>query len=117
MNLDTAVQTHAQWKTKLRSAISKREQLDLVTLSRDDCCELGQWLHGEGRARYSALGAHADCVHKHVVFHSEVTKIARAVNAQQFAQAESMLDAGTAYAKASSALSVSFLQLRKDAGI
>jgi hypothetical protein len=28
-----------------------------------------------------------------------------------------MLDAGTTYAKASSALSVSFLQLRKEAGI
>lgn len=35
MNLDTAVQIRAQWKTKLRAAISKREQLDLVTLSRD----------------------------------------------------------------------------------
>lgn len=48
MNLDTAVQTHALWNTKLRNAISKREQMDLITLSRDDCCELGIWLHGEG---------------------------------------------------------------------
>lgn len=117
MNLDTAVQTHAQWKTKLRSAIAKHEQLDLITLSRDDCCELGQWLHGEGRSSYGRLASHATCVHKHVAFHSEVTKVAKAVNAQQFAAAEGMLDAGTPYAKASSALSVSFLQLRKEAGI
>lgn len=117
MNLDNAVQTHAQWKTKLRSAISKHEQLDLVTLSRDDCCELGQWLHGEGKASYGRLAPHADCIHKHLVFHSEVTKVARAVNAKQFDAAQSMLDAGTPYAKASSALSVSFLQLRKAAGI
>lgn len=117
MNLDNAVQTHAHWKTKLRSAISKHEQLDLMTLSRDDCCELGQWLHGEGKSRYGKLNSHANCVHKHVVFHSEVTKVAKAVNANQFDAAESMLNAGTSYAKASSDLSVSFLQLRKEAGI
>jgi hypothetical protein len=37
MNLDNAAQTHAQWKTKLRSAISKHGKFDLITLSRDDC--------------------------------------------------------------------------------
>lgn len=117
MNLENAVQTHAQWKTKLRSAIAKHEQLDLTTLSRDDCCELGQWLHGEGKSSFGKLASHGECMHKHVVFHSEVTKVAKAVNSKQFELAESMLDAGTTYAKASSALSVSFLQLRKEAGI
>lgn len=117
MNLGNAVQTHAQWKTKLRSAIAKHEQLDLMTLSRDDCCELGQWLHGEGKSSYGRLTSHGDCIHKHLAFHSEVTKVARAVNAMQFDAAEGMLNAGTPYAKASSALSVSFLQLRKEAGI
>ena len=117
MNLDNAVQTHALWKTKLRSAISKHEQLDLIALSRDDRCELGQWLHGEGKSSFGGLASHADCVHKHLAFHREVTKIARAVNAQQFDTAEAMLNASTPYAQASSALSVSFLQLRKEAGI
>lgn len=117
MNLDNAVQTHALWKTKLRTAISKREQMDLITLSRDDRCELGQWLHGEGKASYGGLASHADCVHKHLAFHREVTKVARAVNARQFDTAEGMLNASTPYAQASSALSVSFLQLRKAAGI
>ena len=117
MNLDNAVQTHAQWKTKLRGAIAKHEQLDLVSLSRDDQCELGQWLHGEGRSSYGRLKSHADCVHKHVEFHREVTKVASAVNTKQFDVAENMLGAGTPYAKASSALSVSFLQMRKEAGI
>jgi len=117
MNLDNAVQTHAQWKTKLRSAIAKHETLDLINLSRDDMCELGQWLHGEGKAHYGLLGAHADCVHKHLVFHREVIKVARSVNAKEFETAEAQLGAASDYAKASSALSVSFLQLRKQAGV
>jgi len=117
MNLDNAVQTHAQWKTKLRTAIAKREQLDIQSLSRDDCCELGQWLHGEGKTRYGKLAAHGDCVHKHLAFHAEVSKIAKTVNAKQFDSAERMLNLGSSYALASSVLGVSFLRLRKEAGI
>ncbi|OGB25758.1 MAG: chemotaxis protein [Burkholderiales bacterium RIFCSPLOWO2_02_FULL_57_36] len=117
MNLDNAIQTHALWKVKLRSAIAKHEQLDLISLSRDDCCELGQWLHGEGKSSYGRLASHADCVHKHLAFHGEVAKVAKAVNARQFDVAERMLNGGTSYANASSALGVSFLQLRKEAGI
>lgn len=117
MKLDNAVETHAQWKTKLRSAISKHEQLDISSLSRDDCCELGQWLHGEGKQKYGKLAAHGDCVHKHVLFHHEVTKIAKTVNAKNYSLAENMLGAGSDYAKASSALGVSFLRLRKEAQI
>ena len=117
MNLDNAIPTHAQWKTKLRSAIAKHEPMDLVTLSRDDMCELGQWLHGEGKSHFGQLPAHADCVHKHLVFHREVTRVARSVSAKEYALAEQQMGAGSDYTKASSALSVAFLQLRKQAGI
>lgn len=113
MDLNTAVQKHAEWKTKLRSAIAKQEQMDVTTLSRDDCCELGQWLHGDGRAQFGKLPAHTDCVHKHQAFHNEVAKVATAVNAKRYTYAEGLLGAATPYAKASSALSVAFLQLRK----
>ena len=113
MDLNTAVQKHAEWKTKLRSAIAKQTQMDVVTLARDDCCELGQWLHGDAKARYGMLTAHIDCVHKHQAFHNEVAKVAAAVNAKRYAHAEGLLGAATPYAKASSALSVAFLQLRK----
>lgn len=117
MHLDNAAAAHALWKTKLRAAIAKHEQLDIVTLSRDDCCELGQWLHGEGKSAYGHLGAHGHCMHKHLDFHGEVTKVARMVNAGRFTEAQRMLDIGSGFAKASSALSVAFLRLRKDAGV
>jgi hypothetical protein len=117
MNLDNAAAAHALWKTKLRAAIAKHEQLDVVNLSRDDRCELGQWLHGEGKSSYGRLASHGDCMHKHLEFHSEVTKVARVVNAGQYSQAEALLSAGSGFAKASSALSVAFLKLRKEAGV
>jgi len=46
-----------------------------------------------------------------------VSKVAKAVNANQFELADRLLNAGTSYAKASSELGVSFLRLRKEAGI
>lgn len=117
MNLDNAAAAHALWKTKLRAAIARHEQLDVVSLARDDRCELGQWLHGEGHASYGRLASHGDCMHKHLAFHSEVTKVAKVVNAGRYEEAQRMLDMGSGFTKASSALSVAFLRLRKDAGV
>jgi hypothetical protein len=117
MDLNTAAQAHAQWKVKLRAAIAKQDTLDIATLSRDDCCELGQWLHGKGRTDFGRLASHVDCVKKHVVFHAEVAKVAIAVNAARYQAAETMLGAGTPYARASTAMAVAFMNLRKEANI
>lgn len=117
MDLNNAVHKHAEWKTKLRSAISKHEQMDVATLAKDNCCELGKWLHGEARAKFSQLVSHGECIQKHAAFHVEVAKVATAVNAKKFAAAEAMLEAGTAYARISSALSVAFIRLRKEADL
>ncbi len=117
MDLDHAVQKHAEWKTKLRAAIARHEQMDVATLAKDNCCELGQWLHGEAKTRFSRLVSHGECLQRHAAFHVEVAKVASAVNARQFTQAEAMLGAGTAYAQISSSLSVSFMRLRKEASL
>lgn len=117
MDLNSAVQKHAEWKTKLRSAISNHEQMDVATLSKDNCCELGLWLHGDAKARFGRLASHAECLQKHAAFHVEVAKVATTVNAKRFTQAEAMLNAGTAYAQVSSALSVAFIRLRKEVGL
>lgn len=115
MDIDNAIGKHAEWKAKLRLAISKREQLDVAQLSRDDCCELGIWLHGIGKRLYGSDPLHGQCVAQHAAFHVEVASIARKVNAMRYDEAEQMLGAGTAYAHVSSALGVSFLRLRKQA--
>jgi len=117
MNLEGAIGKHAEWKMKLRGAISKKEQMDAATISRDNCCELGKWLHGEAKTKYSRLASHAECVQKHAAFHVEAGKIASAINAQKFTEAEAMLGAGTAYAKASSDVGVAIMHLKKEANL
>lgn len=113
MDLDKAGQAHAEWKVKLRTAIVRKEQLDLATVSADNCCALGKWLHGEARQAYGSNPAYRECVTKHAAFHRAAGDVARAINAGQYEQATRMLDGGTPYASASSAVGSAILGLKK----
>lgn len=116
MNLNQAIEKHAEWKVKFRSAISKKETMDADTIAKDNCCDLGKWLHGDARVQYGKLGSYAQCLVKHATFHAEAGKVARAINAQHFDQAEAMLGNGTSYFQASTAVGMAINQLKKEIG-
>lgn len=115
MNLDDAIQAHAQWKVKLRGAISAKEQMDAQKISADNYCPLGIWLHGEARSKYAQLNSYKVVVQKHAAFHKEAGKVAATINAKKYAEAEAMLGAGTPYADASSSVGVALIGLKKEA--
>lgn len=115
MDLDYAVKAHGEWKVKFRAAISAKQKLDAASISKDNACPLGQWLHGEAKAKYAGLKSYSRCLADHAAFHREAGKIAAAINSAQYAQAEAMLAGGTPYATASSNVGVAILQLRKEA--
>lgn len=117
MDLNSAIGKHAEWKLKLRSSISRKEVMDAATISKDDCCELGKWLHGEAKAKFGRLSSYADCVTKHTAFHAEAGKVASAINSKKYNEAEAMLDSGTGYSIASNAVGVAIMHLKKEAGI
>jgi Chemoreceptor zinc-binding domain len=113
MDLNSANQAHSEWKVKLRLAINKQEQLDVATVSADNCCAFGKWLHGEAKSKYKSLPAYRDCVGKHATFHKEAGAVARLINAKDYAKASAALDGGTPYASASSAVGAAILGLKK----
>lgn len=113
MDLNTAAQAHADWKVKLRLAITKQEKLDAAAISADNCCTLGKWLHGEAKSRYADLPAYRECVTRHAAFHREAGAVARAINAGDYSRAQAMLDGGTSYAAASAAVGTAILSLKK----
>jgi methyl-accepting chemotaxis protein len=115
MDLDSAIGKHAEWKLKLRSAIAKKETMDAATISKDNCCDLGKWLHGEAKAKYGQIPSHSECIRKHAAFHIEAGKVANAINSQKFTEAEAMLGSGTPFAISSSAVGVAILSLKKEA--
>jgi methyl-accepting chemotaxis protein len=117
MNLENAIAAHAEWKTKFRSAIEKKEKLDAASISQDNKCPLGQWLHGEAKAKYAGLRSHGVCLAKHAEFHKCAGEVAKAINAGKYAEAESMIGGGTSFSAASSAVGVAIIGLRKEAAI
>ena len=115
MDVTKTIEAHAQWKTKFRAAISKQETLDVTAIAKDNCCELGQWLHGDGRKRHGTLASFKDCVAKHAAFHTEAGKVARLINAKKMQEAEQQLANGTVFSMASTSVGVALSRLKADA--
>lgn len=113
MDLNTAAQAHSEWKVKLRMAIQQKSKLDVATVASDRCCALGKWLHGDAKGQFAKLKPYADCVTKHADFHRAAGTVAAAINQEQFVAATAMLEAGTPYANASSAVGSAILGLKK----
>lgn len=114
MDIDQAVAAHMDWKVKLRRAIQEHQTVD-PSVGRDDQCPLGKWLHGESKATLGRLASHQTCVGKHAAFHRAVAAVAQKINAGAYADAQRMLEAGTPYADASTAVVGALIALRKEA--
>lgn len=117
MDLNNAIQAHAEWKVKLRAAIAKKEKMDDTKLSKDNVCSLGQWLHGEGKGPYGRLASYARCVEEHAKFHRCAGDVARTINAGRLSEAEAMLGHGTPYSGASNAVALAVTALKKEAAL
>jgi methyl-accepting chemotaxis protein len=115
MDFEAAIQRHAEWKTKFRSAIAQHQALDPVIISKDNYCELGKWLHREGKTKFGNLSSHADCVSIHAAFHAEAGKVAQTINAKNYVEAESMLESGTTYTNAADKIAAAIMKLKNDA--
>ncbi len=116
MDFNTALAKHAEWKLKFRTAISKNDSMDAITIAKDNCCDLGKWLHGEAKIKFSKLGSYTDCLSTHASFHKEAGKVANTINAKKFKEAEAMLGAGTPYSAASNKVGSAILNLKKEIG-
>ena len=117
MNLDNAISAHAEWKMKLRSAIAAQSQLDAATISKDNCCPLGQWLHGEARAKYGHLEGFRRCLEAHANFHREAGRVAQLINQKKFSEAEAAIGLNTHYAVASSEAGAAIIHLKRESGL
>lgn len=117
MDLNTAVQSHINWRVKFRKAITEHQTMDVSTIAKDNCCELGKWLHGDGKVLYGKLKSFQDCVTKHAAFHVEAGKVAKSINAKKFTEAEALLAPGTPYTSTSNAVCVAISQVKEDAGL
>jgi methyl-accepting chemotaxis protein len=114
INLESAIKAHADWRAKLRLAAQKNEHTDAQTLGRDDCCELGKWLHGSGTRQCGGVPSFAALLAAHKSFHFAAGKVATAINQGHGAEVEGMMGNGSAFTQASGEVTRLIVQLRKE---
>ena len=117
IDLNSAIKAHADWKLKLRHAITAHETLDAETVARDDCCALGKWVHGPDGKKFGHFPVFSELVRQHADFHQEAGQVARTINQQEYAKASRMLEAHAPFSKASQVVIHAIRQLKSDAGI
>ncbi len=114
IDLDSAIEAHAQWRTKLRTAAEKHETLDADTIARDDCCPLGKWLHGRGQSQYGGKPSFVNLLDRHREFHAAAGKVAQTINRGDYEAGKDMLAGNTEFSRASSDVGGAIMALRKE---
>jgi aerotaxis receptor len=107
-------EAHLKWKTRLRNAIRVGEMFDVPMVRRDDCCPLGQWLHGKGKGTWGHRPAFTQLVTSHARFHKEAGVVAEAANQAHQAKVTQMLEAGSAFSSATQATMLALKNLDND---
>jgi len=114
MDLDTAFKKHGGWIEQFCTAIFNQDTLDIEIYENDNHCELGNWLHGEGKTKYGKLNAYSRLVSSHAAFHKVAGKVVLAINAKEFKQAEHLLSENGEFAIASDMVRSAILKIKQE---
>jgi methyl-accepting chemotaxis protein len=114
MNFDDAIAAHIKWKVRLSQFIdgTSTEQLKSDTICRDNLCDLGKWIYGDG-AKYKTLPHYKDLVGKHANFHRCAGDVVKKVETGDRPGAKASLAA--AFATASKETVAAIMELKKEA--
>jgi hypothetical protein len=71
LDIDAAVLAHQQWKQRLLAHLAGNAEagLDVERICSDDRCDLGRWIHGQGRARLGTFPGFTALRSHHRMFH------------------------------------------------
>lgn len=71
LNFKTAIDAHMKWKVRLERCLESNndENLQVDTVSRDDQCVLGKWIHGVGGEHFGHLREFQEMKMEHSRFH------------------------------------------------
>ncbi|MCX7252047.1 MAG: CZB domain-containing protein [Burkholderiales bacterium] len=94
LDFDRAIEAHHQWRVTLRNSIARKLKVDVDRLRRDDCCDLGRWLHGSVGQAWGSNPAFTRLLQNHSDFHQEAGKIGDLINKNQLREAERLVGPG-----------------------
>ena len=89
-DIDAAIVTHERWLPWLAEVLrgARDERMRPEVVADDTCSELGQWLHGNGRAALGHLPAFDMLMRRHKFFHQQAAAVIAHAEAGENPQAE-----------------------------
>jgi Chemoreceptor zinc-binding domain len=112
VNLDEAILSHTKWKMRLSSYLSKPDHsLKASAVESPNECELGRWIHGEGK-KYFSLPEFVALVSGHKSFHKAAAEVIRKADAGGKVSEETALGARSEFAAASTSIVRSLMALK-----
>jgi methyl-accepting chemotaxis protein len=108
-----SIDAHMSWKHTFRDAITKKQSLDAIDISRDDLCLLGHFLYRKGM-RHQTGSHYGKLMEAHARFHQEAGIVAKVVNSGNYDRAMVMLGEETPYELASEALVSTILSIMQE---
>ena len=93
MNFSAAIRAHANWRLRLSTCCqaNAKETIDIQTLAKNDACDLGKWLCGEGR-RYASDPRFGELINTHAAFHRHSAEIAAMARNGKRKEAEALIN-------------------------
>lgn len=93
LDINMAIAAHENWKLRLQAFLdgSSTEQFSPEVICFDDRCDLGKWIHGEGRARLGAFPGFTALMGHHKMFHYAASNVVALSNAGKEEDARKML--------------------------
>jgi methyl-accepting chemotaxis protein len=118
MNFSDAIRAHANWRLRLSTYCqgNLKETLNIQILAKDNACDLGKWLYGEGK-KYASDPKFGELLSIHAAFHRSVADIAAMVQSGRQKEAEKLINSNESqYAKLSIQVVGILMKLRTQYG-
>jgi hypothetical protein len=117
MDLDKAVQAHVAWKMKLSGYFKNPDQsLKASVVGADNQCELGKWLHGEGK-QYASHPEYKKLIEEHAKFHREAANLINKADRGEKVTDEIAFGSNSPYSHVSNTVTQSILSLKRKIGV
>ena len=93
LDIDMAIAAHENWKLRLQSYLdgTSKEVFGAEVICFDDRCDLGKWIHGDGKAKLGAFPGFTALMGHHKMFHYAASNVVALAKSGKGKQAQAML--------------------------
>jgi Chemoreceptor zinc-binding domain len=114
MDFNEAIKAHSAWKQRLNAYAARPDgSLKPSDLERDNLCDLGRWIQGEGKTLYAAWPEFAALKTHHAEFHKSAGTVLRRIAAGTYRKEELALGGSSAYSTSSGACVSAIMALKQ----